>query len=390
MFIERTINPQLKRLSKQYPVITITGPRQSGKTTLCRQTFPKKQYLTMENINTRQAAQSDPERFIRQLENGAIIDEIQRTPELLSAIQTYVDEKNKEGLFILTGSHQFQLMNNISQSLAGRTAILQLLPFTYHEIYAKKRMKPSLEKLLYTGFYPRIFDKKLNPTEALSFYTTTYIERDIRELINIKDLSKFTLFLKLCAARTGQIINFSNIGNDCGVNYHTIKSWLSILETSYIITLLRPHYENFKKRLIKTPKLYFIDTGLASLLLEIQNETQLRNHPLRGALFESFVVSELLKHRYNNVQTNNLYFFRDNIGNEVDILFDQGIEINPIEIKSSETITSDFFKGLDYYKKLSPEKAKTTYLIYGGTQTYTHKQHKIVSIPDIPTILAKL
>ena len=344
----------------------------------------------MENINTRQAAQSDPERFIRQLENGAIIDEIQRTPELLSAIQTYVDEKNKEGLFILTGSHQFQLMNNISQSLAGRTAILQLLPFTYHEIYAKKRMKPSLEKLLYTGFYPRIFDKKLNPTEALSFYTTTYIERDIRELINIKDLSKFTLFLKLCAARTGQIINFSNIGNDCGVNYHTIKSWLSILETSYIITLLRPHYENFKKRLIKTPKLYFIDTGLASLLLEIQNETQLRNHPLRGALFESFVVSELLKHRYNNVQTNNLYFFRDNIGNEVDILFDQGIEINPIEIKSSETITSDFFKGLDYYKKLSPEKAKTTYLIYGGTQTYTHKQHKIVSIPDIPTILAKL
>lgn len=383
MLIPRILEKKVKRLSHKYPVITITGPRQSGKTTLSKLAFPKKPYISMENLDIRRVAEKDPNGFLRRFPNGAVLDEIQRTPDLLSYIQTMVDEKNKEGLFVLTGSHQFKLLDSINQSLAGRTALIKLLPFSFTEAYGNKKTSIELEQILYKGFYPRIFDKNLDPTEALSFYTTTYIERDVRSLVNIKDLSKFGLFLKLCAARTGQILNLSNIGNECGINHNTAKSWLAVLEASYIIFLLRPHYKNFNKRLVKSPKLYFIDVGLACFLLDIQNKKHLYNHPLKGSIFETFIISEFLKNRFNRVLPNNLYYFRDNTGNEIDLLLDQGDEIIPVEIKSGETISGDFFRNLHYYAKLNSGRTRKSYLVYAGTVSYKEKNCCVTSFRDL-------
>ena len=251
MLIPRLLQKHLIRLAKQYPIVTITGPRQSGKTTISRKTFPNKPYISMENLSVRRSAQNDPVGFLSQFPNGAVLDEIQRTPDLFSYLQTIVDTQKKDGMFILTGSCQFELLSAITQSLAGRTAITRLLPFSFPEIYPDNKKIPSLSSILFKGFYPRIFNKKLNPTEALSFYTTTYIERDVRSLLKVKDLSQFELFLKLCAGRTGQILNLSNLANDCGINHNTAKSWISVLEARYIIFLVQPHHKNFNKRLIK-------------------------------------------------------------------------------------------------------------------------------------------
>jgi uncharacterized protein len=384
--IKRQIENKIITLSKQYPVITITGPRQSGKTTLCKNLFRSKPYVSLEAPDIRRFALKDPNAFLKEFPNGAVLDEIQKAPQLLSYIQTIVDEKNKTGLFILTGSSQFELISSITQSLAGRTAIIKLLPFSFNEIYSKNKNLDTNE-ILYKGFYPRIFDKKLNPTEALSFYTTTYLERDIRDLINIKDVMKFNTFLKVCAGRTGQILNLSSIGNECGLNHNTIKSWISVLEASYIIFLVKPYYRNFNKRLIKSPKLYFIDVGLACSLLEIENKNHLKQHPLRGALFETFVVSEFLKSRFNRVQTNNLYYFRDNTGNEVDLILDYGDKLVPIEIKSGETITDEYFKNLNYYSKLSSKYIDKMYLIYAGDKKYTENNCIIKNYEDIDDII---
>lgn len=383
--ITREISKKTLQLAKQYPVVTITGPRQSGKTTLCRMLFKKKDYVSLEDIDERNFAIQDPRGFLNRFPDGAVIDEVQRVPDLLSYIQTIVDKKQKEGFFILTGSQQFELLETISQSLAGRTALIKLLPFTFYEAYGNRKRTPALDKVIYTGFYPRIFDKKLNPTEAMSFYINTYVERDLRMLINVKDLSKFEIFLRLCAGRTGQILNFSSIGNDCGVNHATIKSWIAVLEASYIVKLLRPYYKNFNKRLVKSPKLYFLDTGLASFLLDIQNETQLKTHPLKGHLFESFVVSELLKSRFNVGKTDNLYYFRDNIGNEVDLVCNDGHKVNQMEIKSGQTISSDFFKGLNYFSALN-NNISHSYLIYGGMESYVRHGVNITSWRDIGNI----
>jgi len=343
----------------------------------------------MENLDIRRFAEKDPNAFLKQFPHGAILDEIQRTPDLLSYIQTIVDEKNKAGMFILTGSHQFKLLDSITQSLAGRTALVNLFPFSFTEAYNKKTARVDLEQILYKGFYPRIFDKNLNPTEALSFYTTTYIERDVRSLLNIKDLSKFELFLKLCASRTGQILNLSSLGNECGINHNTAKSWLSVLQASFIIFLLRPHYQNFNKRLIKSPKLYFVDVGLASFLLDIQDKKHLHRHPLKGALFETFIVSEVLKHRLNKVLPNNLYYFRDNTGNEIDLLLDEGSTIIPVEIKSAETVSSEFFKNLHYYSKLNKKRTRKTYLIYAGNLSYKEKNCHILSFRNLDQLFKK-
>jgi len=375
--IEKTI-----QMARQYPVVTITGPRQSGKTTLCRMVFPDMAYASLEDLDQREYARQDPRGFLNRFPQGAVLDEIQRAPELLSFIQTIVDQQNKEGFFILTGSQQFELLETISQSLAGRTALVRLLPFSLKEAYGADLKKAGLDQVLYTGFYPRIFDKGLNPTEAMGFYVSTYVERDLRMLINIRDLSQFEIFLKLCAGRTGQIMNLSSLGNDCGVNHNTVKSWLSVLEASYIIKLLRPYYKNFNKRLIKSPKLYFLDTGLACFLLDIHNPNQLATHPLRGALFESFIVAELLKRRFNTVQTDNLFYFRDNIGNEVDIIWDRSPQPIPVEIKSGQTISRDAFKGLDYFNKLAGG-TDSTYLIYGGDESYTRQSVRVTSWRDI-------
>lgn len=369
MYLKRFIEPHLKRLSTQYPVITITGPRQSGKTTLCQKVFPDKEYISLEKIEIRNLAKADPNQFLRRLAKGAILDEIQRVPELTSYLQEIVDSTREKGLFILTGSQNFEVMSNISQSLAGRTAILKLLPFSYGELYGEKKKSPQLNSLLYKGFYPRIYHDKLNPTEAYSFYTSTYVERDLRDLLNVKNLYLFEKFLKLCAGRTGQILNISNLASDTGINHNTAHHWLSILEASYIITLLQPHYKNFNKRLIKSPKMYFWDTGLAAFLLNIENENQLENSPFKGSLFETFVITELMKQRLHNIKTNNLFFWRDNTGHELDFIMEKGKDLIPGEIKTGETVAEDFFKNIIFYKTINPAVNKA-YLIYGGNKAF--------------------
>ncbi len=370
--IEREISDNIMQYAKQYPVITITGPRQSGKTTLCKYLFKQKPYVSLENLDERSFAIQDPRGFLNRFPNGAILDEIQRTPELLSYIQQIVDDKNKEGMFIITGSHQFELLNSINQTLAGRTALVKLLPFSMKEIKPIIKDK-NIDEIIFTGFYPRIYDKKLNPAQALAFYVNTYIERDVREIENIKNLSIFEMFLKLCAGRTGQIINYSSLGNDCGVSYHTIKNWLSVLEASYIIKLLKPYYKNFNKRLIKSPKLYFIDTGLCCNLLGISKKEHVEYHPLKGAFFENLVISEILKNRYNQGNMDNLYYYRDKQGNEVDLILDYGYTVEQFEIKSGQTINNDYFKGINYFKKINKDMRKS-HIIYGGDETYTRSE----------------
>lgn len=382
--IEREVAGKIVQYAAQYPVVTITGPRQSGKTTLCRMLFPDRAYVNLESIDERGFAERDPKGFLSRFPDGAIIDEIQRAPDLLSYIQVEVDEVRRAGRYIITGSQNFELLNTVSQSLAGRTALVRLLPLSVAEVRKTGKIA-SLDQLLYRGGYPRIYDQDLNPTEALAFYVGTYVERDLRMLINIKDLSRFEVFLKLCAGRTGQILNLSSLGNDCGVNHNTVKSWLSILEASFLIKLLPPYYRNFNKRLVKSPKLYFLDTGLACFLLGIQSEEHLPTHPLRGALFETFVVSELLKSRFNRGKTDNLYYFRDNKGNEVDLVLDQGIAQRIVEIKAGQTITSSFFKGLQYFAKLSGEVEKS-FLVYGGKETRTQEGIEVVGWERVDSV----
>ncbi|MFH1876606.1 MAG: ATP-binding protein [Candidatus Omnitrophota bacterium] len=385
--IKRTISEKILHYARHYPVVTLTGPRQSGKTTLCKALFPKKKYFSLENIDVRDYAKTDPRSFLSDcLKEGAVIDEIQRAPELVSYIQEIVDTKDKPGLFVLTGSQNFHLLDTISQSLAGRTALAVLLPFSYDEVYFNKAI--PVDKVLFTGFYPRIHDKKLNPTEALSFYVSTYLERDIRALINVKDLSKFGKFLKLCAGRVAQIINLSNLANDCGINHNTAKSWLGVLEASYVIFFARPHHANFGKRLIKAPKLYFTDCGLAAYLLDIQNVKHIVNHPLKGSIFENFVVAELLKARMNHGKNSNLYFFRDNVGNEVDILLENGASVKPVEIKLGKTINDDYFRGLRYYQKINKKNTVRPSLIYGGTEDQRRGVFDIVSYRNVEKINA--
>ncbi len=385
MIRTRDAEPLVKRLARQYPIVTITGPRQSGKTTLCRKVFPGKPYLSLETPDVRRRAVADPRGFLDDIPDGAILDEIQRAPEILSYLQTRVDADSRAGRYILTGSAQFEMMEGVSQSLAGRTALVRLLPFSYKEAYPRSR--PTVEDLLYTGFFPRLFDKKLDPTAALSFYTATYLERDVRSLVNVRDLGKFDLFLRLCAARTAQIVNFSSLGNEAGVNHNTIAQWISVLETSFLVYRLRPHFRNFGKRLVKTAKLHFLDCGLAASLVEITKAQHLKTHPGRGALFETFVTGELLKGRYNRGVPAPLYFWRDNTGNEVDLLFDFGDVLFPIEVKSGKTVTDDFFKGLDFFRRVNPSCRKAA-VVYGGDDTYREGDTWIVSFRDVHRLAA--
>ena len=381
--IPREIAAKTLSYADQYPVVTITGPRQSGKTTLSKMLFKSKAYASLEDIDARQYAQTDPRGFLNQFPNGAVLDEIQRAPDLISYIQTIVDEKQEAGFYILTGSQQFDLLKSISQSLAGRTALVRLLPFTLTEAYAGSLKNVSINRVLHTGFYPRIFDQNLDAADAMMFYVNTYVERDLRLLINVKDLTTFEIFLKLCAGRIGQVVNLSSLGNDCGVNHKTIKNWLSVLEASYIVKTLRPYYRNYNKRLIKSPKLYFLDTGLASFLLGIENEGQMETHPSKGALFESLVLSEVLKQRFNKGQTDNLYFFRDNTGNEIDLVCDFGQTVDLIEVKSGQTVASDFFKGIRYFQKLSTD-IRHSNIVYGGDKSYIRENTRVISWRDLP------
>ncbi len=377
--INRTIENILLSLSSKYPVITITGPRQSGKTTLCRKVFAHKPYANLESPDIRQFAIDDPRGFLAQYPDGAILDEIQRAPDLVSYIQPLVDEDQREGLFILTGSQQFEVSNTINQSLAGRTALVKLLPFSIGELQSKGSL-PEIDSLIYHGFYPRIWDKQLNPSQALGDYFETYIERDLRQLISIKDLNLFQRFIKLCAGRTGQLLNINSLANDTGISHTTAGNWISILEASYIIFLLQPYYRNTSKRLVKSPKLYFYDVGLATFLLGIENVLQVSRDPLRGNLFENMVIVEALKYRFNQGKRSNLYFYRDSKGSEVDLLLVNGADIFPIEIKAGMTITREYFKGLHHIAKVFPsEISKGSGLVYAGDRK--QQQTDVLVVP---------
>ena len=389
MIINREIAEHLKKLANKYPVITITGPRQSGKTTLTKTVFNNHKYINLELMDNREFARSDPRGFLKRIPDGAILDEIQRVPELVSYIQGVVDEKQQMGMFILTGSQNFELINSINQSLAGRTAILKLLPFSISEI--KKNYDVfDYNELIFKGCYPRIYDHDLDPTQALGDYFETYVERDLRQLIKIKNLSMFQKFVKICAGRVGQILNINSIGNDIGVSHTTIKEWLTILEASYIIFLLQPYYENIKKRLIKSPKLYFYDVGLASFLLGIENKKHIEVHPLRGNLFENLVIIEILKYRHNQGKRNNLNFYRDSSGNEIDLIYNIAQHKLPIEIKSGQTVISDFFKGFKTFEKVVPELFYGKVVIYGGDQYETRGDIKIITLTDIEELLDEI
>ena len=376
--IQRDIQNKILQLTEKFPVISITGPRQSGKTTLLKMLFPNYRYESLEEPDTKLYAASDPRKFLGG-RNKMIIDEIQRVPELFSYLQTATDENNIPGQFIISGSQSFLLNQHISQSLAGRVAILNLMPLSLNEIIKYGINEKKYEKLIFHGFYPRLFDKKIDPADFYPNYIQTYLERDVRLLQNIRDLSVFIRFLKLCAGRTGHLLNLTSLANDCGISVNTSKSWISVLEASYIIFLLQPHYKNFNKRLVKMPKLYFIDTGLASALLEIHSETQLGTHFLRGNLFENFILSEFNKARLNKGLRNNCFFWRDNKGSEIDCIIDDGNRLTPIEIKSGNTSNADFFKGLNYWNKLSGNPIENSYVIYGGDLTRETKDGTLLS-----------
>ena len=376
MLVKREISSHIRKLAKQLPVVTITGPRQSGKTTVAKEVFKNKPYLNLEIPDIREFAITDPRGFLSDIPKGAIIDEIQRAPNLTSYIQGIVDEKKVNGMFILTGSQQLAVSNTISQSLAGRTALVKLLPFSLQEV-TKNYKKPELNDLLYSGFYPRIYEQKLDPTQTMADYFETYVERDLRQLAQIKNLNLFQKFVKLCAGRAGQILNLHNLASDVGVSHTTAREWITLLEASYVVFLLQPYHTNINKRLIKSPKLYFYDVGLVSYLLGIENKNQVATHPLRGHLFENMIVVELLKNRYNKGMSNNLNFYRDSNGNEVDILYATENKIFPIEVKAGETFTSDYLKGINSFNKNFPNLSKDGAVIYAGKLNQTRNKIKI-------------
>ena len=386
--IERDITPRLTRLFQQYPFVTVTGPRQSGKTTLCRATFPGLAYANLEAPDQREFAESDPRSFLEQFDEGAILDEIQHVPALLSYLQVLADEKRRNGLFVLTGSEQFRLSDAISQSLAGRTALLKLLPFSLAE-RQRAGASDTLNDILFSGFYPRIHDQGLDPRQALGDYFETYVERDVRRIGEIRNLSSFRLFVRLCAGRVGQLANLSSLGADAGVSHTTARGWLTVLEASYIVFQLPPFHANIRKRLIRSPKLYFYDVGLASYLLGIEHADQLATHPLRGALFENVVVAEALKHRFNRGEQPNLSFFRDARGLECDLFYQTGRGIGAIEIKSGSTIASDYFHALDRVAGLIPDISSKA-VVYGGTARQSRSDCEVVPLGDLSGLLEGL
>lgn len=385
--VKRDIQPCLVKLFEQYPFVTVTGPRQSGKTTLCRTAFPHLKYVNLEAPDQREFAESDPRGFLSQLREGAILDEIQRVPDLLSYLQVFADEHGRNSFFVLTGSEHFKLSDAISQSLAGRTALLRLLPFSLAE-RQRTGASPAVDDILYSGFYPRIHDQGLEPRQALGDYFETYVERDVRRLGEIHNLSSFRRFVRLCAGRVGQLANLSSLGADAGVSHTTARHWLTVLEASYIIFQLPPFHTNVRKRLVKSSKLYFYDVGLASYLMGIEHAGQVATHPLRGALFENAVVVEVLKHRFNQGHRSNLSFFRDSRGLECDLLFETGHGMGAIEIKSGATIASDYFHSLNRIAALIPEISAQA-VVYGGTDRQSRSGGQVVPLTALVEVLER-
>jgi len=380
--IKRTIAEKVLELADKYPVISITGPRQSGKTSLAQELFPKYIYVNLENIDALVLAKNDPKGFLK-VGSGErmIIDEVQRFPELLSYIQVEVDAQKKDGQFIITGSQNFAISEHISQSLAGRVANFTLLPLSYSElmtsVYAKSFAE--IDTSILKGFYPRPLIKNIRPEDFYRDYLSTYVERDVRQIKNIGDLSTFQRFLQLLAGRVGQLVNFSSLANDVGVNYKTIESWLSILEASYITYSLQPYHQNYGKRVIKAPKVYFYDVGLLCYLLKINSVTELTSHFAYGHIFENFILTELLKSNFNHQKNEQIYFWRDSNGNEVDAVIDSGESKQGIEIKAARTFSSDMLKGLSVWFASNPQENHPTMLVYTGEGEQKVQEHEVLN-----------
>lgn len=387
MKVNRSISNAVLDAAKAYPVVAITGPRQSGKTTLVRQLFPDHPYVLLEEPDRRRFATEDPRGFLAEFKDGVVLDEAQRAPELFSYLQGIVDQDLRPGRFILTGSQQFGLLSGITQSLAGRVAMMVLLPFSLGELSTVNLRPARLEDLLFKGLYPPVHDRGLEPSGWYANYVATYIERDVRQLINVRDLSAFETFLRMCAARSGQLVNLSGLASDCGVSHNTARSWLSVLEASYVVRVLAPHFRNFSKRLIKSPKLYFLDPGLAAWLLEIRNSNQLLAHSMRGALFETWVFSEVLKGAYNRGRHSNLYFWRDRSGLEIDFLADRGKDLVPIEAKSGATFVSEWLSPMGRWIALAGKDAGRGWIVYGGESSDSRRNSEVIPWREIDRLV---
>ena len=383
--LTRSIAPTLQRLAGSFPVLAVTGPRQSGKTTLARAQFADKPYVSLEDPIERAFANEDPRGFLARFSQGAVFDEAQRWPDLFSHLQGMVDADRQPGRFIITGSQQFGLLAGVTQSLAGRVGMTRLLPLAATEIPSVKAHKLSLDSLMLKGGYPALHTQSIESIDWFASYVATYVERDVRQILNIQSLPTFQRFLRLCAGRIGQLLNISALATEAGITAHTAKSWLAVLESSDLIHLLPPYHRNFGKRLVKMPKLYFLDSGLACWLLGIHVKEILALHPLRGALFENWVVGEFIKARYNQGKPADLYFWRDNNGLEADLIFEQGERLQMVEIKSGQTITSDIIRAGQRATRMADDLALTPWLIYGGDETYIRSGVKIFGWQDIHT-----
>ena len=390
--ISRTLETKLHELANYYPAVVVTGPRQSGKTTLCRMAYPDRRYVSLEAFDIRDFARSDPRGFLAEYADEAIIDEIQHVPELFNYLQSDIDARPDPGRFILTGSQHFGLSQSIAQSLAGRCGILVLLPPSLEELCAFSTAPGDLFPLLWQGAYPRIYDRGIPAHQWLSDYTTTYVQRDVRQVINISDLQAFSGFLKLCAGRTAQEINLSTIGNDAGVSHNTVRAWLSVLETSYIIHRLPAWHTNIRKQVVKAPKLHFFDSGLVCYLLGIREPGQLRLHPLRGAIFESWVVSEIYKACVHSGMQPRLFHYREARGPEIDLLIEQGEELEAVEIKSGATTSEDFFKNLKRFSERLQGAGQThtvrSHVVYGGDDSQQRSYAQVLSWRHVQRVIA--
>jgi hypothetical protein len=387
--LDRRLTSTLQRLASAFPAVAITGPRQSGKTTLVRAIFPEKPYVSLEDPLERSFAQEDPRGFMSRFPGGAIFDEAQRWPELFSHLQIAVDEDRVPGRYILTGSQQFGLLSGVTQTLAGRVGMTRLLPLALSEIPAVADKTGRLDDLMVAGGYPALHTQQgIRQADWFSSYVATYIERDVRQVLNIQDLTTFQRFLRLCAGRTGQLLNLSSLAGEAGIAHSTARAWISVLEASDVIFQLPPYYRNFGKRLVKSPKLYFVDTGLACWLLGIRSASVLALHPSRGALFETLVVSEFLKARYNEGLPADLYFWRDNNGLEADLIFERAGGLQPVEIKSGQTITADYIQAAKKAAHVAGTEALQPWLIYGGEQSYERSGIRVLAWREMADCLA--
>lgn len=365
---EREARHHLQELRRFFPVVALIGPRQAGKTTLARAEFPDKPYQSLENPDVRWQAEADPRGFLARFPEGAILDEVQRVPSLFSYLQQIVDDAPSPGRWVLTGSHQFGLRGHLSQSLAGRVGLVHLLPFTTREWYGAS--PAGLDALLHRGLFPPVLDRDIPARIWYPQYVATYVERDVREILPVRDIGAFSRFVRMCASRCGQLVNLSSLGADCGITHNTAHAWIDVLEASYIVTLLRPWHENFGKRLIKTPKLYFTDTGLLCWLLGIESPEHLSTHAQRGAVFENWAVAESIKRFRNRGEEPNLHFWRDQAGLEIDLLHVRESRLHAIEIKSGATLAADWFKGLRRFADLAGDSLARRTLLYGGTESH--------------------